>query len=305
VRSELRERAIGQLLESSRSADPSIRANAAEAAQQAPARLDAIVASALKDENIGVRSVAAAIVGKAKLGTLSPSVRPLIHDPSPFVRASAIFGLRATGDDVDPSPLSTFLLNDPSPRVRSHAAYLLGEQGDRSALPMLRAAAKRTMPRASEAEVRLMQLQLAEAMVKLGDEAQIQSIRAALYPSRPEELEATALAVQILGQLKDRGSIDQLIFLSGKTDETGKPMPAEVRLGIAIALAQMGNRRGNFIAQEFWKNENPVVRAQAAAAFGATAQSDGLAFLDELLDDPSEQVRTAAAAAILRCVGVR
>lgn len=64
--------------------------------------------------------------------------------------------------------------------------------------------------------MRLLQLQLAEAMVKLGEDDQIATIRAALYPSRPEDLEATALAVQIIGQVKDRGSIDELIYLSAK-----------------------------------------------------------------------------------------
>ncbi len=303
VVSDLRERAIETLLACGRSRDASVRANATEAALQAPARLEPLIAASLKDDNLGVRSVGAVIVGKAGARSLAPAVRPLLNDPSPFVRSSAIFGLRKCGEEVDPTPLSSFLLNDPSPKVRSHAAYLLGELGESSAAPMIRTAVKSPMPRASEADLRLMQLQFAEALVKLGEEGQIESIRAALYPSRPEELEATALAVQIIGGLKDQRSVNQLIYLSAKIDKSKNPMPAEIRLGVASALAQMGNRRGNFIAEEFWSDPNPVLRAQAASVFGVTAQPDSLVYLDALVTDPSEQVRVAAAASMLKALG--
>ncbi|GMV27151.1 MAG: hypothetical protein AMXMBFR58_31820 [Phycisphaerae bacterium] len=304
VRSALREQAIETLLAGGRSRDPSIRANAAEAAQLAPQRLESLIAAALKDDNLGVRAVGAVSVGKAKLRSLAPALRPLMSDSSPFVRSSALFGLQCCGETVDLTPLSTFLLDDPSPKVRSHAAYLLGELGDKSAIPMIKTAAKKPMPRASEADVRLMQLQFAEALVKLGDEGQIHSIRAALYPSRVEELEATALAVQVIGTLKDRGASDQLIYLSAKEDDAGNPMPAEIRLGIASSLAQIGNKRGNFIAEQYWKDPNPVLRAQAASVFGFTGQTDSLPYLKwYLTSDQSEQVRVSAAAGVLRAVG--
>jgi len=35
------------------------------------------------------------VVGRAGLSALAPAVRPLLHDPSPYVRASAIFALAA------------------------------------------------------------------------------------------------------------------------------------------------------------------------------------------------------------------
>lgn len=303
VLSAMREQAIEMVMACGRSRDASVRANAAEASLQAPSRLEPVLAAALKDENLGVRSVAAAVVGRLQIRSLVAATWPLLSDSSPFVQSSAIYALRRCGESVDPSPLSRFLLNDPSPKVRSHAAYLLGELAEPSAAPMIRSAVKSAMPRASEADIRLMQLQFAEALVKLGEETQIESIRAALYPSRPEELEATALAVQIIGMLKDQGSTNQLIYLSAKLDKAGNPMPAEIRLGVATALARMGNRRGNFIAEEFWNDANPVLRAQAASVFGFTAQPDGLVYLDRLLTDPSEQVRVTAAAAVLRALG--
>ncbi|HRJ49757.1 MAG TPA: HEAT repeat domain-containing protein, partial [Phycisphaerales bacterium] len=304
VRSALREQAIETILAGARSRDPSIRANATEAALFAPARLESIVAASLKDDNIGVRAVGGVVVGKAQLRSLAPALWPLLSDSSPYVSSAAIFGLRRCGEDVDPTPLSNSLNNDPSTKIRSHAAYLLGELGDRSAVPMLRAAARRPMPRASDSDRRLMELQIAEALVKLGDEPQIMAIRAALYPSSIEALEATALAVQIIGTLKDQGAADQLIYLSAKTDEAGNLMPAEIRLGIAASLAMIGNRRGDFIAQEFVNSANPVLRAQTAFVFGATATNEGLAVLQRFMSsDDSEQVRLASAAGVLKAIG--
>jgi HEAT repeat protein len=163
-----------------------------------------------------------------------------LNDPSAYVRGSAIFALTKCGIEVDPSPLAGMLLRDPSPRVRAQAAYLLGEIGDPSALGPLHDAAKATVPRASQAEMKMLQLQIAEAIVKLGEEDQISTIRAALYPARPEDLEITALAVQILGQLRDKAAADELIFLTAREDQRGQHWPAEIRLGCAAALARMG-----------------------------------------------------------------
>ena len=139
-------------------------------------------------------------------------------------RTAAVMGLARMGKPVDQTPLSTMLLSDSSPRVRAHAAFCLGEIGNRSALGLLRQAARSSVPRASDTEIKLMQLQVSEALVKLGDDENVQSIRAALYPSRPEELEATALAVQILGQVRDKGSSGAMIHLGwGTASPTNSP----------------------------------------------------------------------------------
>ena len=86
------------------------------------------------------------------------------------------------------------------------------------------------------------------------------TVRSALYPSRPEELEATALAVQIIGEVHDRGAIDQLIYLVD--EETDRPMPAEVRLAVAGALAKLGLREGGFIADEYFQAQEELERAR-------------------------------------------
>lgn len=297
---ELRERALALLERAAADPNPALRANAIEGLTLAPARAQAIVSRALRDENVGVRSVAAMTVGRAPLPALAEEARTLASDAAPFVSCAAIFAMNKNGINADRTPLATSLLNDPSTRIRSHAAFILGELADPSALAPLKEAARRPVSQASESEYKLMQLQIAEAMVKLGDSTQLNTLRAALYPSQPGELEGTALAVQILGQLRDRESIPNLVYLSARRDSGGRPMPAEVRLAVAAALARMGMNQGDFVADEFFADRNPALRAQAAYVYGETALSTNLAKLAKLMDDQDGAVRVAAASAIIK-----
>jgi HEAT repeat protein len=264
----------------------------------------AVIARGLRDPNLGVRAVAAVAAGKAGATRLAPQIESLLFDGSPYARSGAIFALAKMGQNVDQTPLARMLLNDPQPRVRAQAAFLLGELGNDSALPLLREAATSRPARATPGELALLDLQVAEALVKLGDEGAIHGVRAALYPARPEDLEATALAVQVLGEVRDRASVSQLVALSTYRDRTGQQMPAEVRMNVAIALAKMGKREGSFIADEFRDNPQPVLRAQAAAVYGfATADPTNLSKLERLLEDPEPMVRVAAAAGVIRATG--
>ncbi|GIK19251.1 MAG: HEAT repeat domain-containing protein [Leptolyngbya sp. PLA2] len=296
----LREQAIATLTELSSDIDPQVRANVLEALVIAPARLEPIAAAGLRDSNEGVRAVAAMAVGKARLTRLASAVEPLLSDPSPRVQTSAIYALRRLGREVDPTPLASFALGDPRPSVRAHAVWALGELGDPSALPLLREAAARPMPRAGDAEVRLMRLQVAEAMLKLGDDEQLHPLHAALFVSRPEHLETAALAAQILGEVGNRSSIPDLRNLAVFRDERGNQMPAEVRLAAVGALAKLGQTDGSFIAEEYAAHPSPLVRAQAAVVFGETTGPNNAARLEALLRDPEERVRVAAAAGVLR-----
>ena len=296
--SELREAAVDRLLEMSNDRNPQIRANAIEALAPITQRVEPIVALALNDQNEGVRSVAAMVAGRRNLATLAPSIRGLLQDDSPFVRSAAMYALARFGEDVDITELSRMLLDDPNPRVRSQAAFVLGELGESSAIPLLQQAAMTRVPTASPIERKIFRLQIAEAMYKLGHDESIDTIRAALYPSRPDELEATALAVQIIGQVRDEASIDQLIFLSDP--DVDQPMPAEVRLGVASALAQMGHREGSFVAMDYIDSDIDAVRAQAASVLGKTDGGENLGHLEMLLlNDQSQLARVAAAGAIV------
>jgi len=301
--SALREQAIELIERESAGPDAQLRANAVEAAGASPARLRAIIDRGLDDPNLGVRSVAAATVGRTRLAGVSQRLHGMTADSSPYVRASAIGALARLREPVDQSPLADMLLTDPSPKVRSHAAFTLGEIGNRSAIGLLKQAAGTKLERASPGEVKLLQLQIAEAMVKLGDEAQLQPIRAALYPSRPDELEAAALAVQILGQVRDKAAMGQLMHMTAYRDPAGQPLPAEIRLAVCSALAKMGEKQGGFIADEFRESKTAALRAQAALAYGDIGDGASLARLRDMLADPEPLVRVAAAGGVLRAVG--
>lgn len=297
-RSTLRERAISTLVEYAASNNALLRANSLEALAPAGPRLRAPLAAGLTDENEGVRAVAAVLVGRQGVDSLAPSVRPLLGDPSPLVRASAIYALKSVRAPVDPTPLGAFLLESPDPTLRAHAAFLLGELGDSSALPLLRQALHEEVAGATEQQERLLSLQVAEAMVKLGDKDRLEGIRAALYPARPDEYEIAVLATQILGRLGDRPSMGQLINLSEYT-KNGRTVPAELRLAVADAAARMGRKEGWFIAETYIADPDPLRRSQAALVLGQTGRDEDLALLTGLLDDPNPLVRASAAGSIL------
>jgi len=296
--STMREDALALLLEAAASENPQMRANAIEALSAAPSRAADAARAGLVDDNLAVRYVSAMTCAELRDRSLRPAVEALLDDPSPVVRAAAIGASIRLGGNADPSPLGQLLMGSGDPRKRAQAAFILGEIGDPSALPMLRDAARRSPQTATLAELRLLRLQIAEAMAKLGDPTAIATVRAALYPSRPEELEAAALAVQILGEINDRRSVDQLIYLIERSGVDR--MPAEVRLAAAAALAKLGERGGGFVADEYADSDQDVLRAQAAAVYGELGGPENAGKVRGLMDDPDPLVRVAAAAAALR-----
>jgi HEAT repeat protein len=297
--SQLREQAIDLLLRATTSGQPEFRANAIEGLLSAPSRLKPVLPVALSDASAGVRTVAALAAGRLKAKDNAAALTPLRSDSSPFVRAAAIYALVRIGEPVDPTPLST-MLRDPDTRVRAHAAFVLGELGNSSALKMLRDASGTSSPRSDPTQIRIMQLQIAEAMVKLGDERAVSEIRAALYPASPQDLEAATLAAQIIGQVRDQSSRGELILLTTSNDQQQGRYPAETRLAAAGALAKLGNPRGGFIAKEYSTSPIATQRAQSALVYGETRLTEHLAPLATLMADADPAVRLSAAAAILK-----
>lgn len=295
---DMRRAATEMLLALSTHERPEIRANALEALRDQNAEIESVVALGLLDDNEGVRSVAAMIAGQERLRALEPTLRSMKEAQSPYVKLSVLYALHVMDSTTDISAISRALLSEDDVRVSSQAAFVLGELGNPSAIPMLKQASQMRYERVTPIERRLFRLQVAEALVKLGDSQGIDAIRAALYPARPEELEATALAVQIIGEVGDRASADQLIYMAD--EETGMPMPAEVRLAIAGALAKIGYRSGGFIADQYADNDLDVIRAQSASVYGETKQGEHLPKLGALMGDESPMVRVAAAGAVLK-----
>lgn len=297
--SQIRERALLILTEAARSNSAEQRANAVEALQYVPSRLAAVLPVLLADTNPGVRAIAAKVAGRTRQTQVVTQLQTMTSDPVSFVRAAAIYALVRCGQPADQTPLAQMLFSQ-EPSVRAEAAFLIGELGNRSALQMIKEAAARGMPRVDPVVARKVQLQLAEAMCKLGEDTAVQEIRAALYPGSEKEYENAALAAQILGQIGDRPSADQLIYITAFQENGKQKLPAELRLAAASALAKLGNDRGSFIADEYANNALAPLRAQSAFVYGETGRRANLAKLGPLLNDKETLVRISAAAAVLK-----
>jgi len=294
---DLRQAAVDLLLQAADSTNPLLRANAVEALQVDRDHIEAVVRVALGDENRGVRFIAAMTVGQLRLDTIAHLAEPLLMDESDSVRAAAIYALRQCGRRPDRNPLAQMIMSD-DPEVKGNAALVLGELGDSSAIPMLREAVRTKMARAPVARVRIVDLQIAEAMVKLGAESELQVIRAALFA--PEEQgEIAVLACQLCGRLRDQTYAATLLDMATRTGRSREP--AEIRLAAAQALAQMQpSQLPLHVPLAYVDHQSWELRMQAATTLGWLGGPAAMEPLRVLLDDANPLVQVAAAGAVLR-----
>ncbi len=294
---ELDQAAMDVLLQAADSNSPLLRANAIEALLLSPAHLPPILRRALADENRGVRFVASMTTGRLRLKELQAHLEPLLSDSSESVQAAAIYAAIRCGMKADPTPLAGMLRSE-SPEVRANAAMVLGELGEPSAIKMLRAAMGRDMKRESAVRLHIVDLQIAEAIVKLGEADELEGIRAALF-APGEQGEIISLACQIAGNLADNRSAAQLFSLA--TREGERRMPAEVRMTAAAALAKIDAESASLaVPLEYVEHPRFELRAQAASTLGTMGNRAALPHLAKMLSDPNPMVQVSAAGAILR-----
>jgi len=288
-----------QLLdEASRSVDPMIRAIAIEAMEHDPTVLEPAVRRGLGDPNPGVRFCAAVVGSKAGLPGLAPLVEPLLLDTNQSVQAGAILALHRCGRAVDPTPLAAMVVS-PSPEIRGNAVMVLGDLGNRTAMPLLKQGFETPMPRAMPAAVRVVDLQIAEAMVKLGDMSQLEPIHAALF-SRSDQGECIALACQIVGTLRDKSSLPMLQRLIDAGGDDTRPL--EIRLVAAIACMKIlspGPEALGELGLLGAQDKRPEVRALAARLLGWFQTPQAAASLSQLLRDRDPSVQISAAASLI------
>jgi HEAT repeat protein len=283
---------------------PMYRANAAEALAASPDDLRAVVTPLLSDPNRGVRFVATMSVGRAGLVDLADRVQPLLLDESASVRAAAIATLARLGRTVDPTPLAAMVRSD-DPEIRSNAYLVLGEMGNRSAVAMIRDSLGKGMRQVNPARVRIVELQGAEALVRLGEQDGIEPIRAALF-APGEQAEFTALAAQQVARLRDDGSRAILMRLIDGTGISARP--TEVRIGCAVALAQISPQDAQAVikfARTLVKDREPVVRAQAALALALAGGAAVVPEIEPMMLDPDPTVQLAVAKGLLAATGSR
>jgi HEAT repeat protein len=293
---ELRSVAADLLLQAGESEYALLRANAIEGLRHDPALVESIAVASLSDENRGVRFVAAMTIGMLKLTGSSHLLEPMLLDPSDSVRAASLYSLRRCGRKADLNPLAKMLRSN-DPEVKANAAMVLGELGDPSAAPMLRNAVGRSMAGVSPIRRRIVELQLAEAMVRLGRSQELEVIRAALFTTA-EQGEITALACLTCGRLKDYEALPTLLNLA-RWSETGGHAP-EVRMAATFAVAQMDPSQAPLdVPMQYVTSERPELRAQAAITLGKIRHQAVVGQLRQLLSDSDPMVQVSAAAAIL------
>lgn len=275
-----------------------VRAYAFEAMQHAPGLLLEIGPRGLVDENRGVRFVSTMAMGRANLERLTPLIEPGLLDTSDSVRAASIFALRQFGVAADPSPLAAMAMSEDL-EIRGNATMILGMLGNPSAIPIIDSALGHGLRLQNPMRVRITELQAAEALVSLGDDADIEPIRAALF-APVEQGELTVLACDMLGRLGDqqaRSMLMRLIIASGN-----QRRPAEIRVAAAGAVFRLpaphepGLER---VLLEYLKAEDPRLRTQVAGALAHVPGPEARKALDQLLADEDLVVRTAAAGGLL------
>lgn len=304
-RSSVRDKAVKVIVTLSQDTNAVFRANAIEAMHPMPDRALPLAQRGLADPSPIVQYTAVVTAGMYKFESLKPAIRPLLKSENPSVRAASIFALHHLGDKVNLTPLAG-LLEHRDPSVRANVAMLLGLMGEKSAIPMLKQAADAPLPRAGGAQTAVVRCQFAEAIVRLGDDSELDTLRASAYNTVGE---VRVLAINAMGAVGDRRMIPALQqFLrepqpAGREDHGVKAVtaePVEVRLAAASSLARMGNPIGLSTALKLCEDPNPVVRSQAVWALGWFQDSASQEKLAQMVDDPMPMIRIAAAASVVR-----
>lgn len=305
----LRADAIAFLQSMATSTYAGYRANAIEALADEPEVGESAARTGLLDQNEGVRFTSAMVIGLKRYKDSAPLVHALLKDESESVRAASIFALARNGYEANLTVLGEYL-RSPHLSARSNAALAIGELGDPSAVEMLREALTETNPRATVSQQRLSNLQIAEAMAKLGDDAALSRIRAHLRGT-PDEGEAAALAATMLGNLNARVYIQDLKNIVAAWKEY--KYSAEVRLASMGALVRMGEVVPVELPLEYFSDEYAdtkpgefqAVREQATYILGLIGGPKALPYLAQsFYESDEEPVRLQAAAAIIRDIAL-
>jgi apolipoprotein N-acyltransferase len=285
--------------EASRNTDRALRAHSIEAMQYDMTIFEPAVRRGLADREPSVRFVSAMCVAKLRMEGVGPLLEPLKLDPNDSVRAGAILALSRSGAEVNPSPLAAMILS-PSAELRGNAAMVLGELGNKTALPLLKEATLQPMTRANPAAVRIVNLQIAEAMVQLGDQEEIEPVHAALF-FRSDQSECIELACEIASRLHDQAALPMLQRLIEADGADIRPI--EIRLFAAIAACKIMNPAPLGLAElGVIASRDPSVRVRTLGAklLGVVGGSETEATLSKLLRDREPEVQIAAAGSILR-----
>lgn len=284
------------LLEGLADMDPRVRANAVEAiATTGEIRLLPKIQRMLHDPAVPVRFLAALAIGDLEYALAEKEVTTLLSDPDANVRMAASYALAKLGRH-EHFPTIRDAVASKDQTIRANAALLLGKSGNQEALQFLYWTLQQ--PDSSDKVI----LQAAESIAMLGDRRIYPKLWTRLISAYADDRMIGVRAMGALGTEEARNALVTVL---------DDPV-LEVRLAAAEQLGKFGDTIGEPQVQEVF-NKNLLaqmellsaqrVKVLAALAIGEIRTSSLARHLPDLLQDPSQTVRLAAAKAVLRLSG--
>ncbi len=272
--------------------DPRIRSNAIEViATTGEVRMMPRAQALLQDPAVPVRFLAALAVGDLEYNLAKDQVGALLNDRDLNVRLAAAYALTKLGLPEYFQVLRDAVASEDQ-TLRANAALLLGKSGQQEALRYL----YWILQRRDSADKVL--LQAVESIAMLKD--------ARIYPKLWTQLISAYADDRIVG-IRGMGALG--------TEEAKNAIVTllddavlEVRLAAAAELGKLGQTIGEsevqaVIRKNLLANMDPAsaerVRVWTALAIGKIATHDLLRHLPDMLQDPSNTVRLAAAKGVL------
>jgi HEAT repeat protein len=276
--------AIGALLAGLGDGDPLVRVQAITALQQHnEPRVVVAVAKLLKDPDPRVAAAAAGALGSLRDGDTVGLLIEALKDDDPRVRAAAANTLGSIRDGRAAQPLIG-LLTDAEPRVRVAALNALTTFEDRRARQPIVESLKDGIPSVREAALRV---------VGGGGSRRAQEfLLGALQDTSPRLRSASFQGLERRRWSSERGDKKMLDPLAlALTDRSDS-----VRLA-AMGLAQQIGTNARFVEPLLAsaKHPNPEVRAQALEVLTSYEEARCTIAATDALEDPSLEVRAAAA----------
>ncbi len=290
------DKAIVLLQVEARSTEPDLRANCLEALQPlSDERSLDVIGQGLHDSDWTVRFAAVMVAGHRKAQGFKPVLQQMaVTDTNNNVQIAAIYALARLGDTHNMGRLAE-TLGSTDVAQRANTALALGLLGDKSAIPLLLAHAKDPEPRAK--------FEITAALARLGEPS---AVTALVAFSVSKYVDDRIFAMATWPDVHSPDAAD--VLLSGLQD----PMPGltnpspqielmtdSIRLTAARSLGKMGNRAGLDGAMLYRRHPQPAIRSLAAMALGEILQPSESKVLVDMMKDPDEHVRVAAAAAIV------
>ena len=281
------------LLEGLADPDPRVRANAVEViAEVREVRLMPKIQRMLRDPSVPVRFLAALAIGDLEYALAKEEVATLLNDPDTNVKMAAAYALSRFGQPEHFKIVGNAVA-DKNQTIRANAALLLGKSGYQEALRFLYWTLQQ--PDSSDRVL----LQAVESIAMLGDQRIYQKLWTRLISAYADD--------RMVG-IRGMGTLGTEEAHSALTTMLDDPV-LEVRLAAAAQLGKFRDASGEPTVREVFDNRLLAqmdaqganrVKVLAALAIGQIGTPTLAKHLPDLLQDPSQTVRLAAAKATLQ-----